>query len=327
MSVPPVSEARRQSLLRHLQAIVGRDAAFADPASRLVYEADGLTLTRAQPDLVVLPSTTAQVSAVMRVAAEAGLPVVARGSGSGLSGGCVPLEGGIALSVARMTAIRAIDPRNQLAVVEPGVINTTLSEAARPHGLYFAPDPSSQQSSTIGGNVAENAGGPHCLKYGATTNHILGVELVLWDGEVVRLGGAAEAREPFDLLSAVVGSEGTLGVVTEVTLRLLPIPEAVRTVLCAFATIEDAGRAVSSIIAHGLLPASLEMLDQATLSAVESWLGLGLDLTAGGMLLLEVDGPARATCGKPPTTPSGSCCGRRASRRSARTDACRRAST
>ncbi len=286
-------EASRARVLADLRTIVGRDAACADAASRLVYDADGLTLTRHLPDLIVLASTTAQVAAVMRVAAAAHLPVIARGAGTGLSGGCVPLTGGVVLSVARMTAIRSIDPVNRVAVVEPGVVNATLSAAARPHGLYFAPGPSSQQSSTLGGNVAENAGGPHCLKYGATTNHVLGVEMVLWDGEIIRLGGVSESQEPIELLSAVVGSEGTMGVVTEITVRLLPLPEAVRTVLCSFASIDDAGRAVSAIIAAGLLPASLEMLDNPTLRAVESWLGLGLDCDAGGMLLLEVDGPAR----------------------------------
>jgi glycolate oxidase len=289
---PPTARA---ALAADLRALVGTEHVHDDPATRLVYEADGLTLTRAQPDVVVLPTGTDQVAAIMRRIARDRLPVTARGAGSGLSGGCVAVEGGVVLSLARMRRILDIDVANRAAVVEPGVVNLHLSEAVRAHGLAFAPDPSSQQVSTIGGNVAENAGGPHCLKYGATSAHVLGLTVVLADGAVVRLGGKAADPVSFDFLSALVGSEGMFAVITEITVRLVPVAECVRTVLCAFETVEDAGAAVSRIIADGLLPAALEMLDQLTIRAVEEWLHLGLDTHAGAMLLIEVDGTPSST--------------------------------
>jgi glycolate oxidase len=287
-----MTNAERERLLTDLRAIVGNTAVYADPATRLVYEADGLTLSRGQPDVVVLPRSTEEVVRIVRRTVHERLPLIARGAGSGLSGGCVPLRGGVVVSLARMNRILEIDAPNRVAVVQPGVVNTALSDAVRPYGLHFAPDPSSQQVSTIGGNVSENAGGPHCLKYGATTVHVLGMVIVLPDGSLVRLGNKCQDSIGYDLVGVVVGAEGTLGIVTEVTVRLTPLPEAVRTVLCAFPTMEAAGEAVSGVIGGGLVPASLEMLDNLTIRAVEAWLGLGLDVQAGALLLIEVDGSA-----------------------------------
>ncbi|HEY8484324.1 MAG TPA: FAD-linked oxidase C-terminal domain-containing protein [Longimicrobiales bacterium] len=278
-------------LAAELRRVVGDDGVITDPGALLVYESDGLTVYRVRPRAVVFPRGTEQVAAVVRLLADAGVPFVPRGAGTGLSGGALALEGSVVLSLARMNRILSIDPVNRRARVEPGVVNARLSRAAAPYGLHYAPDPSSQAACTIGGNVAENAGGPHCLKYGATTNHVTGLTVVLPDGEVLELGGAGE-RVGYDLIGLFVGSEGTFGVATEIEVKLLPLPEAVETLLAIFDQVEDASRAVSAIIAEGLLPAALEMIDQGTIRAVEaSVYAAGLPTDAAAALIVEFDGP------------------------------------
>jgi glycolate oxidase subunit GlcD len=278
-----------------LRGIVGAEGCLARPADLLVYECDGLTLHRAAPGAVVFPRTTAEVAAVVRACRRAGVPFVPRGAGTGLSGGAVALEGGVVIECSRMDRILALDAANRLAVVQPGVVNAALSKAAAPFGLLYAPDPSSQLACTIGGNVAENSGGPHTLKYGATTHHVLALELVLPDGEVVRLGSPTGLAAGYDLVGAVVGSEGTLGVVTEATVRLVPIPEAVETLLGIFPDVVSACRAVGDVIRAGFVPAALEIVDRRTIEAVEaSVYAAGLPRDAGAVLLVELDGPAVA---------------------------------
>jgi glycolate oxidase len=254
-----------------------------------MYEYD-YGLDRAMPQLVALPRSTAEVQAIVRAARAAGVPIVARGAGTGISGGAVPSRGGVVVSLARMNRILDIDAANRCAVVQPGVVNLDLSVAAEPYGLFFAPDPSSQKASTIGGNIANNAGGPHCLSLGVTVNHILGVEMVLHDGGVVRVGGKAPDTPGLDLTGVIVGSEGTLGVVTEATVRLMPIAEAVRTTLALFASVEAASEAVSALIGRGVVPSALEMMDRLAISAIEAAFHAGYPPEAGAVLLVEVDG-------------------------------------
>ena len=259
-------------------------------ADLLIYEYDGAVDT-ATPDAVVLPESTADVSALARFCHEHAVPIVPRGAGTGLSGGAIPVEGGVVVSFARMARIVEIDVPNLRAVVQPGVINLHLSTAAAPHGLHFVPDPSSQKACTLGGNVAENSGGPHTLSYGVTTNHVTGLEIVLSDGEVVRLGGKAIEDEGYDLVGTFVGSEGTLGLVTEITVKLVPLPEDKRTLMAAFDTMDAASETVSAIIAAGIVPSAIEMMDQLATEAVEAAVHAGYPLDAGGILLVEVDGP------------------------------------
>jgi glycolate oxidase len=275
-----------------LRALLGDDGVLDSEAARFTYEADALTLERAMPDVVVLPRSTDQVAALIRWARTHGIAVTPRGAGTGLAGGATPERGGVVLSVNRMGRLLHLDAERMFAWVQPGMVNLALSQQLAAHGLYYAPDPASQQVSTIGGNVATNAGGPHCLKYGVTLNHILGIVAVLHDGTVVRLGGEAADAPDFDLASAIIGSEGTLAVVTEICVRLLPKPEAVKTMLFDFVTIEDACRTVSAVIAEGIVPAAMEIMDRHTVELVEAWLHLGLPLDAGALLLIEVDGPA-----------------------------------
>lgn len=278
--------------LAELRALVGDDGVLDSEAARFTYEADALAGERALPDVVVLPRSTDEVAALVRWAAAKGVPVTPRGAGTGLSGGATPERGGIVLSVNRMDGVLRVDAERLLAWVEPGLVNLQLSAEVAPHGLYFAPDPASQQVSTVGGNVSTNAGGPHCLKYGVTYNHVLAATVVLADGAVVTLGDEACDGPGADLLATVVGSEGTLGIVTEICVRLLPRPEAVKTVLFDFASIESACRAVSAAIAAGVVPAAMEIMDVHTVGMVEAWLHLGLPTDAGAVLLIEVDGPA-----------------------------------
>jgi glycolate oxidase subunit GlcD len=283
------------ALVEALRGIVGPEGCLARPEDLLVYECDGLTLHRATPGAVVFPRTTTEVAAVVRACRRAGVPFVPRGAGTGLSGGAVALEGGVVIECSRMDRILGLDAENRFAVVQPGVVNAALSKAAAPFGLLYAPDPSSQLACTIGGNVAENSGGPHTLKYGATTNHVLALELVLPDGEVVRLGSPTGFAGGYDLVGAVVGSEGTLGVVTEATVRLVPIPEAVETLLGIFPDVVSACRAVGDVIRAGFVPAALEIVDRRTIEAVEaSVYAAGLPRDAGAVLLVELDGPAVA---------------------------------
>ncbi len=282
-------------LVERLRGIVGEGACLVRPEELLVYECDGLTLHRAQPTAVVLPRTRDEVCRVVRACREFGVPFVPRGAGTGLSGGAVAQAGGVVIECSRMDRIVEIDAVDRFARVEPGVVNAELSKAVAPHGLFYAPDPSSQLVCTIGGNVAENSGGPHTLKYGTTTNHVLGLELVLPDGEVALLGSPTGFANGYDLVGAVVGSEGTLGIVTQATVRLSPIPERVETLLAIFPDVVSACRAVGLVIEAGLVPAALEIIDQRTIAAVEaSVYAAGLPLDAGAVLLVELDGPACA---------------------------------
>ena len=274
--------------LRDLQRAVGHDYVVHDPLDLAIFDRDATVIAH-PPDAVVLPDGTEQVAEVVKVAAQHGLPIVARGAGTGLSGGAVTIRGGIALQVTRMRRILEVDVRGRTALVEPGVVNADLTQAVARHGLFYAPDPSSQKACTIGGNAAENSGGPHCLYYGVTTNHVLGMEVVLADGRVVWLGSEAD-RPGLDLLGVMVGSEGTLGVITKVLVKLLPAPEAVTTLMAAFPTVETASQAVSDVIAHGIIPAALEMMDQVTVQAVEAHYHAGYPTDAGAVLLAEVDG-------------------------------------
>lgn len=279
-------------LLERLRGIVGEAGCLVRPEELFVYECDGLTLHRAQPTAVVLPRARDEVCGVVRACRDFGVPFVPRGAGTGLSGGAVAQGGGVVIECSRMDRIVEINPVDRCAVVEPGVVNAELSKAAAPHGLFYAPDPSSQLVCTIGGNIGENAGGPHTLKYGTTTQHVLGLELVLPDGEVVQLGSRSGFAGGYDLVGAVVGSEGTLGIVTQATVRLEPIPEQVETLLAIFPDVVSACRAVGGVIETGLVPAALEIVDQRTIAAVEaSVYAAGLPLDAGAVLLVELDGP------------------------------------
>ena len=263
------------------------------PEDLFVYEADGLTLHRARPRAVVLPREKAQVAGVVKICQAFGVPFVARGAGTGLSGGALALDGGVVIECARMNQILEVNIEDRYAVVQPGVINLELSKAVAPHGLFFAPDPSSQAACTIGGNVAENSGGPHTLKYGTTTDHVLALEVVLPDGEFASFGSRTGWPQGYDLVGAFVGSEGTLGVVTEATVRLLELPHSVETLLAIFPDVFSACRSVGAIIGAGMVPASLEVIDQRTIAAVEaSVYAAGLPTDAGAMLLIELDGPA-----------------------------------
>ncbi len=289
----PLTDTRKRELRRELEAIVGQGAVLSDPDELLVYESDGLTLFRALADFVVFPTTAEHVAAVVRLAHREELPFVARGAGTGLSGGCLPAEGGIVISLMRMNRVLEVDYDNQIAVVEPGLVNLHLSWAVGPQGYYFAPDPSSQQACTIGGNVANNSGGPHTLKYGVTVNHVLGLEVVMPDGEIVWLGGRTREALGYDLAGVFVGSEGTFGIATKIVVRLLRKPQAVKTVLAVFDRIEQASAAVSAVIARGLVPAAVEMIDQLTIQAVEDAFGCGYPRDAAAALLVELDGLSR----------------------------------
>jgi glycolate oxidase len=287
-----LSDARRASLRRELEGLLGRGAVLSDPDELLVYESDGLTLFRALADFVVFPTSVEHVSGVVAIANREGLPFVARGAGTGLSGGCLPAEGGIVISLMRMNRVVEVDYDNQIAVVEPGLVNLHLSWKVGPRGFYYAPDPSSQQACTIGGNIANNSGGPHTLKYGVTTNHVLGLEVVMPDGERMWLGGKTRDPQGYDLVGVFVGSEGTFGIATKIAVRILRKPQAVKTVLAVFEQIDQASEAVSAIIAEGLVPAAMEMIDQLTIQAVEDAFGCGYPRDAAAALLIELDGLA-----------------------------------
>jgi len=278
--------------LAPLVALLGADGVLDSRAARFTYEADALAIEKHMPDAIVLPRSTDDVAAIVRWARSHRVPITARGAGTGLAGGATAEHGGLVLSVNRMDRMLRFDREHMLAWVQPGVVNLDLSRQLVEHGLYYAPDPASQQVSTVGGNVATNAGGPHCLKYGVTFNHVLGIVVVLDDGAVVTLGGEAPDAPNFDLASVVVGCEGTLAIVTEICVRLLPKPQAVKTMLFDFDTIEQSCRAVSATIAAGIVPAAMEIMDRPTVRLVEAWLGIGLPVDAGAVLLIEVDGPA-----------------------------------
>jgi glycolate oxidase len=281
---------RKAGLRRELESLLGKSAVLSDPEELLVYESDGLTLFQALADFVVFPTSVEQVSAVVRLANRESLPFVARGAGTGLSGGCLPAEGGLVISLMRMNRVLEVDYENQLAVVEPGLVNLHLSWAVGPKGFYYAPDPSSQQACTIGGNIANNSGGPHTLKYGVTVNHVLGLEVVLPDGEIIWLGGRTRESQGYDLTGLFVGSEGTFGIATKIVVRILRRPQAVKTVLAVFDAVEAASESVSAVIGRGLVPAAMEMIDQLTIQAVEDAFACGYPRDAAAALLIELDG-------------------------------------
>ncbi|MHB1862217.1 MAG: FAD-linked oxidase C-terminal domain-containing protein [Gemmatimonadaceae bacterium] len=277
-------------LAARLARIVGERRVLLRTSELVAYSADGLPSYHRQPACAVFPGSRDEVVAVVRALADAGVPFVPRGAGTGLSGGALA-DGVVLLGLNRLTRILSLDPDNRLAVVEPGVVNVALTRAASPHGLHYAPDPSSQAACTIGGNVAENAGGPHCLKYGVTTNHVVALTVVLADGRIVRLGNADGESDGYDLVGAFVGSEGCFGVALDITVRLTPNPEAVRTLLADFTSLDAAARAVSAIIASGILPAALEMLDAPTIRMVEASIyAAGYPVDAAAVLLIELDG-------------------------------------
>jgi glycolate oxidase len=280
-----------EGLREELTAALGPEAVLSDPARLATYECDGLTGYRVTPALVVLPASTEEVQAVVRACARAQVPFVARGSGTGLSGGALPHADGVLVVLSRMRRVLDVDVANQRMTVEPGVTNLSMSKAVAKHGLYYAPDPSSQVVCSIGGNVAENSGGAHCLKYGFTTNHVLAMDVVLPDGELVTLGSQAAEAPGYDLRGYFIGSEGTLGIATRITVRLLRKPEAVRTLVADFDTPRQAGDAVSGIVAAGIVPAAVEMMDNLAIQACEKATGAGYSLDAGAALVVEVDGP------------------------------------
>ncbi len=282
--------SRRDELLSRLTRILPAQSIIADETARRAYECDAFTMYRALPLVVALPETVPQVQAIMSLAQEMNVKVVPRGGGTSLSGGSMPLEDGILLGMSKFNRIIEIDYENRCARVHPGVQNLAISKAVEHAGFYYAPDPSSQIACSIGGNVAENAGGVHCLKYGLTTNNILGLEVVLMGGETIRLGGKHLDSEMYDLLGLMTGSEGLLGVVTEVTVRILQKPTVARGLLLGFASIEDGARCVGSIIARGIIPGGMEMMDRATIHAVERFQPCGYPLDAAAIVIVELDG-------------------------------------
>ena len=293
MSLQAAKRTRRwkSRIASELVAILGTEAVISAEDELIAYESDGLTGYRVKPVFVVLPSSTEEVSRVVKLCSREKIPFVPRGAGTGLSGGALPNREGIVIALSRMNRILDVDIPNRVVVVEPGVVNISVTEAVSAEGFYYAPDPSSQIVCTIGGNVAENSGGVHCLKYGVTTNHVLGVEMVLPDGDVITLGGMTPENLGYDLLALVVGSEGLLGIVTKVFLRIIKKPQVVKTLLASFERIEDAGASVSAIISSGVIPAGMEIMDNLSINAVESTVGAGYPRDAGAILLVELDGP------------------------------------
>ena len=283
---------RLPALIAGLEAIVPGEGVIVDRDALKAYECDGLTAYRQLPMLVVLPETTEQVSQILRLCADLEVKVVPRGAGTSLSGGALPLEDGIVLGLAKFNRILSVDFDNRCVVAQPGVTNLGITHAVADHGFYYAPDPSSQIACTIGGNVAENSGGVHCLKYGLTTNNLLGVELVLMNGEVVRLGGKHMDGVGYDLMGLVTGSEGLLGVITEVIVRILPKPETARALLIGFPSAEAAGACVAQVIARGIVPAGMEMMDKLALDAAEDFCQAGYPRDCQAVLIVELDGPA-----------------------------------
>jgi glycolate dehydrogenase FAD-linked subunit len=277
-------------LADRFRALLGRDAVVANPSDLIVYECDAFTVEKNRPEVVVFPTTPEQVAAVVRLCNELRLPFIPRGAGTSLAGGCLPVGGGVLIALTRMKKVHEINVRDRYAVVEPGVVNLQLTKMLQPHGYHFAPDPSSQSASTVGGNSATNAGGPHTLKSGVTVNHVLGLEIVLPDGTITRTGGPAADPTGYDLTGVIVGSEGTFGVVTKIWVRLTRLPPAVRTMLAVYDSIDDATNTISDIIAAGIIPAALEMIDRVILRAVEAAFHFGFPLDAEAVLIMEVDG-------------------------------------
>jgi glycolate oxidase len=279
------------ALIAELRRILGDDGVISQAAELRTYESDALTAHRQTPAVVTLPRTTEQVQAIVRLCDREGIPFVPRGSGTGLSGGALPVEGGVLISLARMRDILSVDLPNQRVVAQPGVINLWITQRIAADGYYYAPDPSSQQVCSLGGNVAENSGGAHCLKYGFTVNHVLGMKVVLPDGEVVDIGGPTLDPPGYDLTGVIVGSEGTLAIATEITVRIVKRAEAVKTTLASYAHTDAAGAAVSGIIGAGIIPAAIEMMDALSIHAAEAAVHAGYPLDVGALLLVELDGP------------------------------------
>lgn len=286
-----MNNALAPTVLRELEGVVGKEWVLTDPDRLLVYESDAQTAHNRAPRAVVLPSSTAEVASVFRILHHHGIPMVPRGAGTGLSGGALAITGGVVVGTSRMNRILEVDPDNRRALVQCGVLNTDLTDAAAPYRLHYAPDPSSQTACTIGGNVAENSGGPHCLKYGVTSRYITGLRVVLPQGDVVWLGGQGREAPSYDLVGLFVGSEGCFGLAAEVEVALTPDPEATRTLLAMFETLEEAGKAVTAIIGAGLLPAALEIVDRNTIKAVEaSIFAAGYPTDVAAALVVEFDG-------------------------------------
>ena len=284
--------ADRARIVARLRGILPADCVVNDRDGLRAFDSDGLTAYRALPLVVALPEDSAQVAAVLAACHEMGVKTVPRGAGTGLSGGALPLADGVSLALTKLNRILEVDYENRCAVVQPGVTNLAISQAVAGEGFHYAPDPSSQIACSIGGNVAENSGGVHCLKYGVTTNNILGLELALVDGSTVRLGGRHLDSEGYDLMGVLAGSEGLLGVVTEVTVRILPKPECARALLLGFASIEAGGECVARVIAEGVIPGGMEMMDRAAIHAAEAFCGAGYPLDVEALLIVELDGPA-----------------------------------
>lgn len=279
----------KEKMIDELTRLIGKEKVLGSDMQIRLYEYDA-ALLRSKPDCIVLPATTEDVSKIVKFAHANGIPVVARGAGTNLTGGSICLQGGIAVVMTRMNQILDLDIENQRVVVQPGIVTLNLKNFLAKHGYLYQPDPASEKASTIGGNVSENSGGPHCLKYGVTSNHVLGAEIVLFDGEIVQVGGKALENPGFDLPGIITGSEGTLGILTKLILRIVPKAEAVKTMMCIFNSIADGGDTVSAIIADGIIPAALEMMDNLTIKAVEDFYHAGLPKDAAAVLIVELDG-------------------------------------
>ena len=295
MKMPPANKAiiaKRSQIVKAFRTILPEESVIDDSDELQVYETDGLTAYHQSPMIVVLPETTAQVSEILNICSAEDIKGVPRGAGTGLSGGALPLADGVTVGLAKFNQILDIDYKNRTATVQPGVTNLAISQAVEARGFYYAPDPSSQIACTIGGNVAENSGGVHCLKYGVTTNNILGLEMVLIGGEVLRIGGKHTDVAGYDLLGLIAGSEGLLGLITEVTVRILPKPETARALLVGFSTVEAGGQCVVDIISAGIIPAGMEMMDKAAIHAAENFCHAGYPLDVEALLIVELDGPA-----------------------------------
>lgn len=295
IAMPQIDEdvlRRRGAIVADLRAIVPGEGVIAAEAEMVPYESDGLTAYRQPPMVVVLPETTEQVAAVLKYCHGNGIKVVPRGAGTSLSGGALPLADAVLLGLGKFKRIREIDFDNRTVVAEPGVTNLAISQAVAHEGFYYAPDPSSQIACTIGGNVAENSGGVHCLKYGLTTNNVLGCEIVLMTGEILRIGGKACEAPGYDLMAVITGSEGLLGVITEVTVRILRKPETARALMIGFATVEAAGECVARVIAAGIIPGGMEMMDKPAIHAAEAFVHAGYPLDVEALLIVELDGPS-----------------------------------
>ncbi|HEY2522868.1 MAG TPA: FAD-linked oxidase C-terminal domain-containing protein [Streptosporangiaceae bacterium] len=289
--VPTSPPGAIAALIPVAEQICGAEHVVSEPRELRTYECDGLTAHRTAPALVVLPDSAEQIAAVVRACAEAGVPFVARGSGTGLSGGALPRSDGVLIVTSRMRRVLEVDPLSRRAIVEPGVTNLAVSKAVEPYGFFYAPDPSSQVVCSVGGNVAENSGGAHCLKHGFTVHHVTGLEIVTPDGELTWLGDGTGVSPGYDLLGAFIGSEGTLGIATKVVVRLTPLPEMVRTLLAAFESTSAGGTAVSEIIGAGIVPAAIEMMDALAIEAAEAAVHCNYPAGAGAVLVVELDGP------------------------------------